>query len=90
MTAQAKGTRAGWYLRDIALAAAQAAGWIDPNKRADWRLLCEWLDAGMNPHAVIIPAIKRAAERAGEPVHSLRFFDGAVRSAAAAAGGRRA
>lgn len=53
--------------------------------------LKEWIEEGIDFDCVIVPTIDRiTAENPRETVHSLRYFDGAVRKAAAIAGNAKA
>jgi len=81
--------RGAWILRDIAERVADVLGWTkDPRRYVDWRPLCAWLDAGIDPLDVVIPTIRRVVERRGNlEIASLAYFDKAVREAAS--GGRR-
>lgn len=72
--------RGGWHLRGLALSIAEILGWHDLTRYTDWRPLCAWLDAGIDPHDTILPVIRRVVERRGsQDVSTLAYFDGAVR-----------
>lgn len=75
--------RNGWQLLVLAELVCQAALIHDERWRGDWWTLTTWLDEGIDPHAVILPTIKRCAARAkGGAIGRLSYFDKAVREAA--------
>jgi hypothetical protein len=72
--------RAGVYFNTAAALVCQAAQIEDQAWRGDWDSLAGWLDAGIDLHDGILPAIQRVAARHNyRPPNTLRYFDGAVR-----------
>ena len=69
-----------WQIDVLAALIADAAR-LPRDWRGDYDRLAEWLRAGLSPHDVILPAIKRVAARPNYVApRSLRYFDAAVRS----------
>lgn len=76
-----RGVVGGYYLDLIADEVCYAAQ-MRPDWGGDWTPLIGWLRDGIDPNAVIAPAIREIAKRPGyRPPASLRYFDGAVRDA---------
>ena len=75
--------RGNWSIRIIAGLVAKEIGWTSPMMRPDWTPLLRWLDDGLDPHAVILPTIRRVVARLADRsiVGSLAYFDQAVRTA---------
>lgn len=76
-----RGVVGGYYLDLIADEVCYAAQ-MRPDWGGDWTPLIAWLRDGIDPNAVIAPAIREIAKRPGyRPPASLRYFDNAVRDA---------
>jgi hypothetical protein len=76
----------GFHLDVAARLVTEAAGINDVTWRGDWRPLIAWLTENLDLHEVILPAIRRVAERPNYIVpRSLSYFDQAVREGRAAA-----
>lgn len=72
----------GYYLDVVAKSVCTAAGINDANWRGDWTPLVQWLQDGLVPDTVILPAISDVASRpkyVAREIRSLAYFDKAVR-----------
>ena len=72
----------GYYLDEICRLVCEAAGINDAHFRGDWRPIIAWLQDRIDPHDVVLPAIRDVAGRPGyQPslIRSFRYFDQAVR-----------
>ena len=74
----------GHYLDAVAQLVHEAAQ-LPVDRQTDWQPCVCWLQAGLDPMAQIVPAIRKVAARRGyQPPRFLTYFDQAVREARAA------
>ncbi len=78
--------RGGYFVDDAAEMICEAAKIREERWRGDWRPMLEWLDAGLDLHDAILPAIRQVAARSGyKPPGTLKYFDAAIRQVAGGA-----
>jgi uncharacterized protein YdaU (DUF1376 family) len=70
----------GAYVNDLARTVAEKAR-LHRSWRGDWSALVEWLEAGITGSQIYTRIEKRAGWHGYDPPQSIRFFDGAVRTA---------